>query len=74
MPPNKARILCLHGYAQNGDFFRLRTGALRKALKSVAEFHFIDAPHLATAEFLGDVAEERGVRESRLPMQLPPLL
>ena len=47
-------------YAQNGDFFRSRTGALRKALKAVADFHFIDAPHPATAEFLGDVPEERG--------------
>ena len=56
----KARILCLHGYAQNGEFFRSRTGALRKALKAVADFHFIDAPHTATAEFLGDVPEERG--------------
>ena len=56
----KARILCLHAYAQNGDFFRSRTGALRKALKAVADFHFIDAPHPATAEFLGDVPEERG--------------
>ena len=59
MPP-KARILCLHGYAQNGDFFRQRTGALRKALKACADFTFVDAPHPATAEFLGDVPEERG--------------
>ena len=56
----KARILCLHGYAQNAEFFRARTGALRKALKAVAEFHFVDAPHPATAEFLGEVPEERG--------------
>ena len=56
----KARILCLHGYAQNADFFRQRTGALRKGLKSVADFSFVDAPHPATAEFLGDVPEERG--------------
>ena len=63
LPPvsqSKARILCLHGYAQNADFFRSRTGALRKALKSVADFEFVDAPHPATAEFLGDVPEERG--------------
>jgi predicted esterase len=57
----KARVLCLHGYAQNAEFFRSRLGALRKALKSVvADFHFIDAPHAATAEFLGDVPEDRG--------------
>lgn len=56
----KAKVLCLHGYAQNGDFFRQRTGALRKALKAVAEFTFVDAPHPATAEFLGEVGEDRG--------------
>ena len=57
----KARVLCLHGYAQNAEFFRQRTGALRKGLKSVVEeFVFLDAPHPATAEFLGDVPEERG--------------
>jgi predicted esterase len=56
----KARILCLHGYAQNAEFFNSRTGALRKALKALAEFHFVDAPHPATAEFLGDVPEDRG--------------
>lgn len=56
----KARLLCLHGYAQNGDFFRQRTGSLRKALKAVADFTFVDAPHLATADFLGDVPEDRG--------------
>ena len=60
MPVAKARVLCLHGYAQNGDFFRQRTGALRKALKSVVDFHFLDAPFPATAEFLGDVPEDRG--------------
>ena len=34
---SKARVLCLHGYAQNGAFFRQRIGSLRKALKSVVE-------------------------------------
>ena len=29
-------------------------------MKSCAEFYFIDAPHPATAEFLGDVPEDRG--------------
>lgn len=57
----KARILCLHGYAQNGAFFRQRTGSLRRALKKdVGEFVFLDAPFPATAAFLGDGAEDRG--------------
>ena len=60
--PSKARILCLHGYAQNAAFFRQRTGSLRKALKAVAgDFVFVDAPFAATAGFLGDInADERG--------------
>ncbi|KAK3278159.1 hypothetical protein CYMTET_13886 [Cymbomonas tetramitiformis] len=40
----KFRILCLHGYLQNEEAFRHRTGSLRKALKSKAEFIFVDAP------------------------------
>ncbi|CAF1257363.1 unnamed protein product [Adineta steineri] len=41
------RILCLHGYRQNGNMFREKTGSLRKVLKKhVAEFVYIDAPHI----------------------------
>jgi serine hydrolase FSH1 len=41
------RILCLHGYRQNGTIFREKTGSFRKLLKKhVAEFVYIDAPHL----------------------------
>ena len=59
----KARILCLHGYAQNGQFFRIRTGSGRKACKAVAEFEFLDGTFPATAHFVGqrpDGEEERG--------------
>lgn len=41
------RVLCLHGYRQNGTMFREKTGALRKLLKKyIVEFVYIDAPHL----------------------------
>ena len=69
MPANsngrKLKILCLHGYAQNAEFFRQRTGSIRKNLKSTCDFHFLDAPHWATAGFLpaegnGDGSEGRG--------------
>ncbi|XP_069692641.1 esterase OVCA2 [Periplaneta americana] len=39
------KILCLHGYRQNGDVFRQKLGGLRKALKKHAELHFITAPN-----------------------------
>ncbi|TRY68697.1 hypothetical protein TCAL_13189 [Tigriopus californicus] len=40
----KPKILCLHGYRQDGDGFRTKLGALRKMLKSKAEFEFMTAP------------------------------
>ncbi|RWS02840.1 hypothetical protein B4U79_07091 [Dinothrombium tinctorium] len=39
------KILCLHGYRQNANSFRQKTGGFRKMLKNHAEFVFIDAPH-----------------------------
>lgn len=41
----KLRILCLHGFRQTSKSFLGRTCALRKRLKSIAEFVFIDGPH-----------------------------
>lgn len=43
--PPLLRILCLHGFAQNGQSFRQKTGSLRKAVKKLAHFEFVDAPH-----------------------------
>ncbi|KAL1123323.1 hypothetical protein AAG570_002409, partial [Ranatra chinensis] len=39
------QILCLHGYRQNKDLFKQKTGSFRKLLKSLAEFDFVDSPH-----------------------------
>ncbi|KAK8722947.1 hypothetical protein OTU49_011965 [Cherax quadricarinatus] len=38
------RILCLHGYRQNGISFREKTGSFRKMLKKYAEFVYITSP------------------------------
>lgn len=46
----KLKILCLHGYRQNEMIFRERTGALRKLLKREADFFFVSAPHVITAD------------------------
>ncbi|KAI8465446.1 MAG: alpha/beta-hydrolase [Monoraphidium minutum] len=43
----KLKMLCLHGFMQTGDSFRMRVGSLRKALKSRVAFSFLDAPFLA---------------------------
>lgn len=53
----KLLILGLHGYLQNGESFRARIGSVRKALKSRADFAFIDAPYDASVEALGGAAK-----------------
>jgi hypothetical protein len=61
------RILCLHGYRQNGTIFREKTGSFRKLLKKhVAEFVYIDAPHLipiqdTNAAAASNRSNERGI-------------
>ncbi|XP_033495489.2 esterase OVCA2 [Epinephelus lanceolatus] len=39
------RLLCIHGYRQNGSSFREKTGALRKLLKKQVELVYVSAPH-----------------------------
>ncbi|KAM9348820.1 esterase OVCA2 isoform 2-T2 [Symphorus nematophorus] len=39
------RVLCIHGYRQNGASFREKTGALRKLLKKQVELVYMSAPH-----------------------------
>ncbi|KAH8383047.1 hypothetical protein KR009_006510 [Drosophila setifemur] len=43
----KVRVLCLHGYRQNGDAFKNKLGSFRKFASKYAEFVFISAPHVA---------------------------
>lgn len=47
----KIRVLCLHGFTQNADVFRKRTGSIRKPLKSKVDFVFVDGPHSAAGAF-----------------------
>lgn len=37
----KLKILCLHGYTQNGTMFNNKTSVVRKDLESLAEFGII---------------------------------
>lgn len=43
-PMAPLRILCVHGYRQNGNSFREKTGALRKLLKKHVELVYLSAP------------------------------
>ena len=48
--PPRLRLLCLHGYTQDGALFRERTGALRTTLsKAGVAMEYVDAPHTLTA-------------------------
>eukprot|EP00927_Polykrikos_kofoidii_P019121 TRINITY_DN18916_c0_g1_i1.p1 TRINITY_DN18916_c0_g1~~TRINITY_DN18916_c0_g1_i1.p1 ORF type:complete len:305 (+),score=40.82 TRINITY_DN18916_c0_g1_i1:99-1013(+) len=53
----KLRVLCLHGYVQNGSIFRNKTGSVRKAMKG-CEFVFLDAPHSAVGAFPDNAAAD----------------
>lgn len=55
---DKMNILCLHGYRQNGDSFRSKTGSFRKFLKNYANFTYITAPHIAGPLNEGDTVVE----------------
>ena len=47
---DKLRVLCLHGYAQNGAALRDRSGAFRRPLKKARfELTFLDAPFICTS-------------------------
>ncbi|KAI9276313.1 serine hydrolase FSH [Sporodiniella umbellata] len=55
----KIKILCLHGFGQNGTIFESKTAPIRKELESIADFVFITAPHC----FTPDGAELQGLSE-----------
>jgi Serine hydrolase (FSH1) len=40
----KLKILCLHGYRQNGDGFKSKIGSFRKMVSKYADLVFISAP------------------------------
>ena len=45
MAAAKARVLCLHGYGQDGDQFRAKSGSTRKdCKKSMVEWVFVTSP------------------------------
>mmetsp|Transcript_42842 Transcript_42842/g.69474 ORF Transcript_42842/g.69474 Transcript_42842/m.69474 type:complete len:84 (+) Transcript_42842:69-320(+) len=48
--PARLKILCLHGHAQSASHFKGRTNAVRKAIKSIADLEYIDAPHRVDVE------------------------
>lgn len=45
MGGEKLRVLCLHGYGQDGDGFRAKSGSCRKDAKKLVDFEFVTSPH-----------------------------
>ncbi|KAF5304364.1 hypothetical protein FQA39_LY09743 [Lamprigera yunnana] len=41
----KLKILAIHGYRQNGETFKQKTGSFRKMVNKWAQFTFVTAPH-----------------------------
>merc|ERR1712131_383758 len=54
------RILCIHGYRQNSNSFREKTGALRKLLKKQVELVYMSAPHRVPAAEAQMTGQENG--------------
>lgn len=52
----RLRILCIHGYRQNAQTFREKTGALRKLVKKYADLDYITAPHRVPPGNMGSAA------------------
>ena len=53
----KLKVLCLHGYMQNGDILRHKMGSWRKGLKARCDFEFGDAPIKVTETDNAELAE-----------------
>ena len=45
MKQPKLKLLCLHGYRQNAEVFKQKTGSFRKCLHKWVDFTYVTAPH-----------------------------
>ena len=55
----KLNVLCFHGYRQNAEQFKSKIGSFRKFLKPLANFVFINAPHVAKPLTSHELNEEQ---------------
>lgn len=51
---DKLKILCLHGFGTNKEFMKMQTQAFRKDFEDIAQFIFVDAPHIVPMQFILD--------------------
>jgi hypothetical protein len=50
----KLRVLALHGFAQDADSFRSKTGGFRSSVKDLVEFEYALAPFLDSHDLIGE--------------------
>lgn len=55
---SKLKILVLHGYRQNAEIFKSKTGSFRKMLHKFADFTYITAPHKVIQVHTNNLGEE----------------
>ncbi|KAI9471124.1 Ovarian cancer-associated protein 2 [Coemansia sp. RSA 989] len=58
--PKALRVLCLHGYTQNAQKFRDRTGPFRRSLKRMLDLVYVTAPHTAADFDFADTEDTNG--------------
>ncbi|KAK4880896.1 hypothetical protein RN001_004215 [Aquatica leii] len=59
----KLKILAIHGYRQNGEVFKQKTGSFRKIVNKWAHFIFITAPHQVVTVPSRDKLDETEINE-----------
>ena len=61
----KLKILVIHGYRQNADVFRAKTGSFRKMVHKWAQFNYVTAPHKVLLVDDIDVLENPEIGQSK---------
>ncbi|KAI8924203.1 serine hydrolase FSH, partial [Entophlyctis helioformis] len=60
------KLLCLHGYTQNGPVFRRRTAVLRKDIAKLYECHHVSAPHKVAPQHVRPLVNKDQAQDDQL--------
>lgn len=60
----KLKVLAIHGYRQNEDVFRQKTGSFRKLVHKFAQFTYVTAPHKVIPVETMDNIDEINIQQS----------
>lgn len=62
---SKLKVLCLHGYRQNAEVFKSKTGSFRKMVHKWAQFNYVTAPHKVILVDDVNVLEDPDIGQSK---------